>query len=173
MKKEILVFVLGFLFLFGGCYLIEQYGGLSDALKFLYFWSGWLSFECMILGLILKRWGRFLGLVALEFALIHLSIFVYFDFNFAWDLMQIELVQKYYIYYGICALGIMLVLGFFSFVGTFWHPLFYGVLGAIALGLMHIVMIQKVLKIQDYAVIFGVYAVVGWKLFQRLAKVKH
>lgn len=163
--KEIFVFILALCGLFGMSYAIEQFGGLSDPAKVLYFWSGWLSFGSLVLGLLGRKWGRFLGHCALAFGLLHLSVFVYFDFYFAWDLMLKEIGEKTYIYLGIFSLVGMIVLGGFSFAQKFYHPLVYVVLVCVGFGLLHIVMIQKVLGLGYWIVIGISVGVLGIKIF--------
>lgn len=173
--KEGLFFLLVLL----GLYIIsdrmEQAGGLADPVKFFYFWSGWLSFGALMGGILMRKWGRFLGHCALVLALWHTLIFVVFDFNLAWDLMGIEILQKHYLYVGILALLLMLILGVFSFFGTFFRSLVWLVYACVILSLVHIVMIQKVLGLSYWAVIIGVVSVLGYKIqkSKRPFKSKH
>ncbi|WP_027326991.1 hypothetical protein [Helicobacter pametensis] len=162
--RESIVFWAFVAFLFGIFRILEQFGGLSDPVKVFYFWSGWLCFGSLVLGLLGRKWGRFLGHCALAFGLLHLSIFVYFDFYFAWDLMFEEIGEKTYIYLGIFSLLGMMVLGGFSFARRFYRPLVYLVLVCVALGLLHIVMIQKVLAVWHWLVIGGVILIGFWKV---------
>lgn len=175
MRKRIsegLFFLLAFLLL---CFMsdrVEQMGVLADPVKFFYFWSGWLSFGALIAGMLMRKWGRFLGHCALLFALWHTLIFLYFDFGFAWDLMGMEVLQKYYLYVGIFALLLMLVLGIFSFFGTFFRPLVWLVFGCVVLSLVHIVMIQKVLNLSYWVVVIGTISVLGYKIAHFIKKSK-
>lgn len=168
--KEIFTFILGLSGLFGIAYAIEQFGGLSDPAKVLYFWSGWLSFGSLVLGLLGRKWGRFLGHCALAFGLLHLSVFVYFDFYFAWDLMLKEIREKTYIYLGIFSLVGIIVLGGFSFAQRFYRPLVYVVLACVGLGLLHIVMIQKVLGLGYWIVIIVSLAILLQKVYKLALK---
>lgn len=149
---------------------VEQAGGLADPVKFFYFWSGWLSFGALIGGMLVRKWGRFLGHCALVFALWHLLIFIAFDFSFAWDLMGMEILQKYYLDVGIFALLLMLILGVFSFFGTFFRPLVWLVFACVILSLMHVVMIQKVLGLAYWIVSIGTIGVLGYKIIRLMQK---
>lgn len=151
---------------------VEQIGVLADPIKFFYFWSGWLSFGTLIAGMLMRKWGRFLGHCALLFALWHTLIFLYFDFGFAWDLMGMEILQKYYLYAGIFAFLVMLFLGFFSFFGTFFRPLVWFVFACVILSLAHIVMIQKVLDLSYWAVVIATLSVLGYKITHSIKKSK-
>lgn len=165
--KELAVFGVVLIAIFVGSYAIEQYFGLSDPIKVLYFWSGWLSFGSLVLGLIAGRWGRALGHCALAFAILHLGIFVYFDFDFDWDLMAIEILQKNYIVLGLLGFVGMLILGYFSFSRRFYRILFWLVLICIGSALLHIVQIQKVLSWEYWAVILACFAIIAFKLKKR------
>lgn len=175
MRKRIsegLFFLLAFLALWFVSDRVEQMGVLADPVKFFYFWSGWLSFGALIVGMFMRKWGRFLGHCALLFALWHTLIFLYFDFGFAWNLMGMEILQKYYLYVGIFAFLVMLFVGFFSFFGTFFRPLVWLVFICAALSLAHIVMIQKVLDLSYWAVVIGTIGVLGYKIKHTIRKSK-
>lgn len=173
MSKELFLCVAGFFALLGLSYGIEQFGDLSDPLKSLYIWSGWLSFSALILGLFAGAWGRFLGLCALVLGLWHLSLFVIFDFYFEWGLMWKEILQKHYLYYGIAALVLMIILGICSFLGTFWRFLLWLVLCCAIFSLVHIVMIQKVLSAFYWLVVLCASAALGYKAFCKLRNLRN
>lgn len=163
--------VLFFLLILAGLWFlsdrVEQAGIGADPVKSFYFWSGWLSFGALIGGMLVRKWGRFLGHCALVFALWHTLIFMGFDFNFDWDLMGREIVQKSYLDVGIFALLLMLILGAFSFFGTFFRSLAWLVFACAVLSLVHMVMIQKVLGLGYWAVIIGTMGVLGYKILRQ------
>lgn len=144
---------------------VDQSGRLADPVKFFYIWSGWLSFAALLGGLLFRKMGRFLGHCALVFALWHTLIFIVFDFGLNWDLMGMEILQKPYVDIGILALLLMLILGGFSFFGTFFRSLVWVVFACILLSLAHIVMIQKVLNLFYWLMIVGVIGVLMYKVF--------
>ncbi len=168
MQKKIqgtLLFVLAFVGLLFASYGIEQkiLFDLDDPLKKLYIISGWASLSCLILGVF---WGKMLGLCALLFACIHVAIFVYFDFYFDWMLMLKELVQKYYLYFGVLAFSIMIILGFFSLYRWFLI-LRYLVLLSLATACIHTIMTQKIIT-PIYMMLLAICILsIGYKLFKR------
>lgn len=156
-------------FLVGGfCVLLSIEGNFTDPTKVFYQWSGWGAYLALVAGMVLPK-GKWWGILALIFALLHLSVFVFFDFYFEWGLMIAELVKKPYIYAGIGALGLMSVLGIFS-LGKFYPILRYGVWGAVICSLIHIVMIQKILDWKIWVVILVSVGVLGVKVFGSLKK---
>ncbi|ANV98169.1 hypothetical protein BBW65_04855 [Helicobacter enhydrae] len=160
-----------FWLVFGLAYAVEQKWIFDyvDPLKPLYFWSGWLSFACLLGGLILPN-GRFWGLIALVFAILHLSVFVYFDFYFDFVGMLEELSQKYYLYFGlICLIGFV-ILGGFSFAGKFYPSLVFVVMLCVFFGFLHIIAIQKVVKTSHIVVGSIVVCVLVYKIFQKINK---
>lgn len=168
MKKVVLKKLVGlsvFLaFLVGGfCVLLSLEGNFTDPTKVFYQWSGWIAYGALLAGLVLP-WGKWWGIFALLVGLLHLSVFVFFDFYFEWGLMIAELTKKPYTYAGIGALGLMGVLGIFS-LGKFYPILRFGVWGAVVCSLLHIVMIQKVLSWQVWMVILVSVGVLGVKIF--------
>lgn len=141
--KALFIFVILFSCLFYGAWSIEQkiWIDLSDPLKNLYIISGWASLIFLIIG-IFK--GKLFGLAALLFALLHLSIFVYFDFYFDWALILKEMMQKHYIYFGLIALILMVILGIWSFFR--WFPILrYLVFISLATACIHTIIAQKVI----------------------------
>lgn len=152
----------------GFCILLSLEGNFTDPAKVFYQWSGWGAYLALIAGMILPK-GKWWGILALILGLLHLSVFVFFDFYFEWGLMMAELIKKPYIYAGIGALGPMSVLGIFS-LGKFYPILRYGVWGAVICSLIHIVMIQKVLDWKIWVVILVSMGLLGVKIFGSLKK---
>lgn len=151
---------------FSGMLSLE--GSFTDPAKVFYVWSGWGAYLALVGGMILPK-GKWWGILALILALLHLSVFVFFDFYFEWGLMLSELSKKPYIYAGMGALGLMGVLGIFS-LGKFYPILRYGVWGAVICSLVHTVMIQKVLGWKIWVVILVSVGVLGVKIFGSLKK---
>lgn len=166
--KEIFLWLLTFLTVFLIAYAIEQRWILSlpDPVKTLYLWSGYLCYGFLLSGLILPK-GRLLGLIALVFACLHLSVFVYFDFYFALGPMIKELTQKRYIFFGIGSFVLFAILGFFSFRGKFFRPLVYVVMLCALLGLVHIVLIQKVVSFIYLVLIALTLGILGFKVIKK------
>lgn len=164
--KEILFFGLVLVGLWILSDSVDRSGILADPIKSLYFWSGWLAFGALVIGLFMRRWGRFFGHCALVFSLWHLMIFIDFDFYFAWELMLRDVLQKYYLFVGILGLLIMLFLGAFSLFGRFYRFFAWLVFACIALSLAHIVMIQKVLGLAYWAVIIVVVSASIYKIWR-------
>lgn len=154
----IFVFALGF----GGLLYVE--GFYADPSKVFYQWSGWGAFGTLILGMILPK-GKWWGLLSLNLALLHLSVFVFFDFYFDWGLMIEDINKKPYIYAGIGALGVMSVLGIFSIL-RFYPFLRFGVWGAVILSLIHIVLIQKSLSLLMWGIITVSAGILGFKILK-------
>lgn len=152
-------------FLVGGfCVLLSIEGNFTDPTKVFYQWSGWGAYLALVAGMVLPK-GKWWGILALIFSLLHLSVFVFFDFYFEWGLMLSELTKKPYIYAGIGALGLMSVLGIFSLI-KFYPILKFGVWGAVICSLIHIVMIQKVLDWKIWVVILVSVGVLGVKILK-------
>jgi methionine sulfoxide reductase heme-binding subunit len=57
---------------------------------------------------------RTLGLYAAGFALLHFLTFVWLDFQFDWTFLQVEFIEKPYIWLGLSALSILLLLALTS-----------------------------------------------------------
>lgn len=148
----------------GFCFLLLIEGDFTDPIKVFYQWSGWGAFGALVLGMIMPK-GKWWGLFALLLALLHLSVFVFFDFYFEWGLMIEEIAKKPYIYAGIGALGLMGVLGIFS-LGKFYPFLKFGVWGAVVFSLIHIVMIQKVISWQIGSVIVMSLGILSFKILK-------
>lgn len=170
MKKIIATFIFFALFVGGFYTLLELEGKFTDPAKIFYQWSGWIAYGALVGGLILP-WGKWWGLLALLVGLLHLSVFVFFDFYFDWGLMIAELTNKSYIYAGVIGLTLMSVLGIFS-LKKFYPILRYGVYGSVISSLVHIVMIQKVLSWQIWGVIAVSVGVLGVKIFKHKSQ-KH
>lgn len=155
----ILVFALGF----GGLLYVE--GIYADPSKVFYQWSGWGAFGALILGMILPK-GKWWGLLSLDLALLHLGVFVFFDFYFDWGLMIAEIGKKPYIYAGAGALGVMSVPGVFSFAKCFYSPLRFLVLIAVILGIIHIVLVQKAFSFWVWGIVILSLLILGFKIFK-------
>lgn len=155
----IFVFALGF----GGLLYVEDI--YADPSKIFYQWSGWGAFGALILGMVLPK-GKWWGLLSLNLALLHLSVFVFFDFYFDWGLMIAEIGKKPYIYAGSLALGVMSVLGVFSFAKRFYPPLRFFVFIATFLGIIHIVLIQKAFSFWVWGIVILSLLILGFKIFK-------
>lgn len=158
----LLLFIFAFALGFGGLLYVE--GFYADPSKVFYQWSGWGAFGALVLGMVLPK-GKWWGLLSLVLALLHLSVFVFFDFYFDWGLMMAEVSKKPYIYAGILALGAMSVLGVFSFF-RFYPFLRFGVWGAVFLSLTHIILIQKSLSLLMWGVIAVSVGILGFKILK-------
>lgn len=169
MKKLIALLLFFALFCGGFSVLLALEDSFSDPAKGFYLWSGWIAYIALVGGLVLP-WGKWWGLLALLVGLLHLSVFVFFDFYFDWGLMFAEIAKKPYIYAGIFGLILMSVLGIFSLGKKFYPILRYGVYGAVVCSLVHIVMIQKALSWQIWSVILVSVGIVGMKIIKPKTK---
>lgn len=159
----LLLFVIIFALGFGGLLYVE--GFYADPSKIFYQWSGWGAFGALVLGMVLPK-GKWWGILSLDFALLHLSVFVFFDFYFDWGLMIAEVSKKPYIYAGIGALGVMSVLGAFSFAKRFYPTLKFLVLIATFLGVIHIMLIQKAFSFWVWGAVILSLLILGFKIFK-------
>lgn len=154
----------------GFCILLCLEGNFTDPVKVFYQWSGWGAYLVLVAGMVLPK-GKWWGILALIFAFLHLSVFVFFDFYFEWGLMIGELSKKPYIYAGIGALGLMGVLGIFSLI-KFYPILKFGVWGAAICSLVHIAMIQKVLGWKIWVVILVSIGILIIKICKNIQIIK-
>lgn len=134
-----------------------------DPAKIFYQWSGWGSYIFLLGGLVLPS-GKYFGLLALLFGILHLSVFIFFDYYFDWTFMLLDLGKKPYIYAGIFSLGLMIILGIFSLKTRFYWFLKIFVWLAIISSLVHIVMIQKVISWKIVIVIGISVSILSFKL---------
>lgn len=161
-----LLFVALFCVGFGGLLYVEDF--YADPSKVFYRWSGWGAFGALVLGMVLPK-GKWWGLLSLNFALLHLGVFVFFDFYFDWGLMIEEIDKKPYIYAGIGALGVMSVLGVFSFAKRFYPPLKFLAFIATFLGIIHIVLIQKAFSFWVWGIVVLSFLILGFKILKILS----
>ncbi|RDU71717.1 hypothetical protein [Helicobacter brantae] len=160
-----LLFVAFFCVGFMGLLYVEGLEFFADPIKVFYQWSGWGAYIALVAGMVLPK-GKWWGLLSLNLALLHLSVFMFFDFYFDWGLMIAEVSKKPYIYMGVGALVLMSVLGVFSFGKRFFPSLRFLVWGAMLLSLAHIVMIQKVLSLWIWGGVGVSLAILCFKVFK-------
>ncbi len=177
MKKHYGIF-LDTLLMFGAFLLlwqivlgVESYkiGDFADPLVSLYFFSGWVSIVFLVVSLVIfKPIKKSFGLLALVAALLHSGIFFAIDFNWEFSLILEELKSKHYLYFGFLSL-ILLIVCFI--LGNYFHrfKLYYAVYIAVIFALIHFVLIQKILTMNYFIVIFVILSILIFK-FLRLFK---
>lgn len=130
-------------FIFGDEVLYPQ------TLEKLYFYSGFGSYLALLLSLFV--WKKYLGFCALALALSHIWIFAYIDFGLDISLLLSQMREKIYLYFGLLSAILMLLCAVASFLRRFPYAILVYV--AIIAALVHIMLIQKVLSLNDYALI--------------------
>lgn len=124
---------------------------------------------------------RALGLYAFFYASIHFFIFIGLDYGFDWELMRLEILEKPYVWVGVSALSILLLLaltstkGWKKRLGKNWKRLHRLVYPAAVLVIVHYAWVKKgnILALQGdilQPIAFG--ALVGFLLLIRTPPVK-
>lgn len=123
-----------------------------------------------VLRLNLMRFRRMIGLMALYYALLHVSVYVVFDVQFDWAVIFKDLTKRPYIIAGALALVLLIPLGLTSndwsvrrLGGAAWRNLHRLVYPAAALGAIHYVWLVKSWPPQPlaYAAVVGLF--LGWR----------
>lgn len=138
-----------------------------------YLWSGWAIIGCICASFILPHYKnpkialkKILGFLAFIFSLVHLGIFLVLDFGFNFKFIYLELAQKQYLYFGLISFVCLSVCAIGSF-GLFHRlRLFYLVLLALIFGLVHILLIQKIISLWLFLVSIMIAILVSYKLLK-------
>lgn len=163
-------------------------GHLADPSKALVDTSGLWAFRCLLLSLAMTpmriltgrsawiRYRRLLGLLALFYALVHVSAYVFLLFGARWDYLGVELAKRPYVMVGALALLLMLPLGLTSTRGwqrrlkKDWVRLHRLVYPVSLLVLLHFAWVKKLGfdAILPYAlVLFLLYLPRFWRYFRQ------
>ncbi|MDE7174668.1 MAG: hypothetical protein K2N75_01275 [Helicobacter sp.] len=147
--------------------LVESLGGLGDPIATLYFWSGWICIFLLSLSLIAPKYKREIGLTAFVVGILHSGIFVILDFGWNLALIFTELKQKYYLYFGVLSFLCLMTCTLGSLWGFQRFKLYYLAYLALGFGLVHLLMIQKILTLHYLVLGIGIGALIIYKLFRK------
>lgn len=129
--------------------------GIYFSFETLYDYTGWLSFGLLFVGLWLQNpYGKIFGILAFVAACWHGLIFLHLDFGFDWELIFQKIIAENHLIVGSISFFAMALVFFASLLKIFRKLYFsFIVYVAILFGVLHIIMLQKVLNGFYYAVL--------------------
>lgn len=148
---------------------VESLGGFGDPIATLYFWSGWICVFLLTLSLIAPKYKREIGFIAFVVGILHSGIFVILDFGWNLTLIFAELKQKHYLYFGVLSFLFLMICALGSLWGFQRFKLYFLVYLALGFGLVHLLMIQKILTFNYLVIGVGIGTLVGYKLLKKFS----
>ena len=133
----------------------QVFSGIYFSFETLYDYTGWLSFGLLFIGLWLQNpYGKIFGMLAFVAACWHGLVFLHLDFGFDWGLIMQKILAENHLIVGNISFFAMALVFFVSLLQIFRRFYFsFVVYFAILFGVLHIIMLQKVLNQFYYAVL--------------------
>ncbi|MBX7490552.1 hypothetical protein [Helicobacter turcicus] len=142
--------------------------GIYFSFEALYFYTGYLAFALLFVGLWLpKPYGRIIGILALGATCLHFLIFMHLDFGLDLKLMTQKILSEKPLVAGSLSFLVMVLVFFVSLLQAFRRfKMFLLVYLSLFLALLHILMLQKILDAFYYLLLGITLCALAFKVWR-------